>query len=190
MLIPTLVPGRAHARPNRNRHRFPGWSHHPTFDIGLLTADLELYFKHTYPQIYPTHLSPLPHKMWLSKYLLVLSPPLAKLQRQSRHSDLSATLLLAEPREDSTWYNEEIRVHVQSLAAPIPEPTPRRPYERPSYGKYKDSQIDFDLHGTWEALDRSVWINFDAQELLDTIANQSEHLCSNCVSTYSAIPFH
>ena len=31
-LIPTLLPGRAHARPNRNRNRFPGWSHPPTFD--------------------------------------------------------------------------------------------------------------------------------------------------------------
>ncbi len=27
--IPTLQPERAHARTNRNRNRFPGWSHSP-----------------------------------------------------------------------------------------------------------------------------------------------------------------
>ena len=31
--VPTLHPERAHARTNRNRNRFPGWTHPPTSDL-------------------------------------------------------------------------------------------------------------------------------------------------------------
>ena len=39
-LIPTLLPGRAHARPNRNQNRFPGWSHPPAFDVSESSGHL------------------------------------------------------------------------------------------------------------------------------------------------------
>ena len=42
-LIPTLLPGRAHARTNRNRNRFPGWSHPPTSDILMYIISLSIY---------------------------------------------------------------------------------------------------------------------------------------------------
>ena len=44
-------------------------------------------------------------------------------------------------------------------------------------GKYKkNAQTSFCLYGTWEALDSSEWVVFDAGVFLDTLATHSENL--------------